>query len=221
MRGGIVALLLMASQASATSFGSPGPHRVYSQNGEFFVFVNPDTHLHAVYAAASPGAAAWSFSNARSEFSKRAQFESFLVANDGQVVATVPWTFIRVNQMRAGVGVELWNEHGMFRTFPVADLCPDPEHTNNNGPIGQSWRTWKTGVVDRGTSFLVHTTCGTTHEFLFADGTATRHHTTLIRILWWLGTAAVVGAMVAVLVRSRRLCQPNPALQPTPQSRRG
>ncbi len=211
MRAAILALLLTASPAFATSYAQPKRHDVFSRNGAFVLDVNPETEVHAVYDVRDRTKPLWSFS-------KPVWHYPFLVSDDGAVVVTVAWEHIQAERIDASVGVRFWNKDGEFRSYSLADLCADPPKTQDVGigPIGDFWRTWYTDVEDHGDGFTLRTTCGVAHRFRYADGELVEGR----RIgfvgrgaWWWVGciTAAIVVG-VALWRYRRRICgKPLPA----------
>ena len=192
MRAACLALLLCATRASATSYASPVRHDVASRNGAFVLAVDSETEVHVVYAATDRATPLWSFSSST-------WHEPMLVSDDGRVVARLPWLFTGLDAIGSGVGIEFRDASGLFRIQPLSTLCPDPERTDNRGPIGPDWRTWMRHVEDRGTTFEVTTTCGEFVELRYADGDIV--HRSMTRDAWLLlvslgGLATVTAALL-------------------------
>jgi hypothetical protein len=192
MRVACLLLVLFAMRASATSFTAPVKHDVPSRNGAFVLAVDPDTEIHVVSAATDRGTPLWSFSSST-------WHEPMLVSDDGRVVARLPWLFTGLDAIGNGVGIEFRDASGLFRIQPLSTVCPDPERTDNRGPIGPDWRTWMHHVEDRGTTFEVTTTCGEFVELRYADGEIV--HRSMTRDAWLLlvslgGFATVTAALV-------------------------
>ena len=165
MRCAILALLLAASPALATSYPEPERHDVYSRNRAFVLDVDPKTETHTVYYAGDRTKPLWSFS-------KPVWHYPFLVSDDGTVVATVSWKHVKADYLGKAVGVRFWNKDGEFRSHALGDLCPNPPKTQDVGvgPIGDFWRTWYNEVINHGDSFSLRTTRGMNYRFRYTDG---------------------------------------------------
>src|SRR5262245_21422725 len=165
MRAAILALLLTASPVFATSYFQPKRHDVFSGSRAFVLDVNPETELHTVYDVRDRTKPLWSFR-------KPVWHYPFLLSDDGAVVVTVAWEHVKAEDIGESVGVRFWNKDGEFRSYPLADLCPDPPKTQDVGigPIGDFWRTWYKHVEDGGDRFTLRTTCGDDYSFRYSDG---------------------------------------------------
>jgi hypothetical protein len=210
MRQALLVLLLTVSPAFATSYAPPQRHDVFSRNRAFVLDVNPDTKVHTVYGVRDRGKPLWSFSCGVWHF-------PFLVSDDGQVVATVGWEHVQAQEIGEADAVTFWNKEGVFRSYAIRDLCPDPPKTQDVGvgPIGDFWRTWYKEVIDHGDSFTIRTTCGVEYRLRYADGEVVERRRFGWRVwgAWVLtiGGAAVVGVAVVALwlwrVRRRTKCR--------------
>ena len=163
MRVTFLALFLTATPVLATSFARPVREDVFSRNHAYVLDVNPQTQTHTVYDVRDRTKPLWSFSCVVWQ-------SPFLLSDDGQVVATVGWMFVREQDIAEAEAVTFWNKGGEFRSHALRDVCPNPVETGGRGPIGAFWRTWYDKVENHGDSFTVRTTVGVTYRFRYADG---------------------------------------------------
>jgi hypothetical protein len=165
MRLAILVLLLTVPPCGATTFARPTRHDVFSHNRAFVLDVNPATEVHTVYDVRDRSKPLWSFS-------EPAGIAPILLSDDGRVVATVDWMYVKAEDIADTTAVVFWNRDGQFRAYPLKELCPDPPKTQDVGvgPIGDFWRTWYTDVTDDGESLTISTTRGMAYRFRFVDG---------------------------------------------------
>jgi hypothetical protein len=165
--------------------------------------VNPDTQVHTVYDARDRSKPLWSFS-------KPVWHNPFLLSNDGTVVATVAWQHVKIEYLDDAIGVTFWSKDGVFGTYLIKELCPDPPKTQDVGigPIGDFWRTWYTTTVEDGESFTIRTTRGTEHRFRFSDGKLVESRGLGLNFpgqsFWLAATGVLLAVAVAAGVLYRR-----------------
>jgi hypothetical protein len=188
----VPALLVTALPAAA--FGPPPAERydVFSPNRAFVLEVDPKAKMNTVYAAPHRAAPLWSFTGLLWP-------REVLLSNDGSVVAVVQWPYVREEDVPDAEAIWFISKDGRFRSYTVAELCPYPRRTQDvgYGPVGDSWRTWRTKVSSDGDRLIVDTTGGWTYEFQFVDGIETgRWWNSAVVGRWWF--AAGVGGFLLV-----------------------
>lgn len=162
MRLAMILLLLIASPGYATSYGRPERHDVFSKNRAFVLDVNPETGLHRVFDVRDRTKPLWGMAFWVWHF-------PILLSDDGTVVATLAWKYVRVQDIDETEAITFWNKDGAFRSHLLSDLCPDPMPAHG-GPVGDFWRSWLSDVSSNGDSLSVRTIRGVSHRFRFADG---------------------------------------------------
>jgi hypothetical protein len=159
----LVALLTLPQTASALSINkfSP-PFEVNSPNRTFVLVVDPRSNNHYIYRASKRTTSLWSFSEAAEDV--------YLLSNDGEVVVSLHAPYVHVNHVNKTTCITMRRADGVFKTFAMSEICPDPEKTNFHRPPGRpggmalglpegdSWRTWRGDVVQGDHNFRVNTT---------------------------------------------------------------
>ncbi len=214
MRHALIVLMLSASPCFATTFKKPERHDVFSHNGAFVLDVDPKTNVHTVYDVRDRSKPLWSFND-------KIWISPILLSDDGMIVATVEWKFVRAQDIPETTAVTFWNKEGAFRKYRLLDLCPDPPKSKDldaslgGSPTGDFWRTWYTAVTDDGEFFTIRTTCGVEYRFRFADGDLVEKHrfadrdpveSQQSRLPSWLGAWLAAAGGIAFLIVAGVFC---------------
>jgi hypothetical protein len=111
----VAALVVAPVTGYATSFGTPERHDVFSPNGQFVLDVDPKTDTLTVYAVTDRNTPLWSFS-------KPIWHAPFFLSNDGKVVTSAAWKFVRTYDLHDTDCVLFRNKDGVFRSYSFL-LC--------------------------------------------------------------------------------------------------
>lgn len=202
--------LLVASPANAYSPAKPHRHDVFSRNGLYVLDVDPIAEVNTVYSIADRTRPIWSFPG-------KLWLGRGCLSNDGKVVIIVNWPFVTEEHLATAFAVEFRNKDGVFRSYLVRELVPDPPLTQNigPGPIGDFWRTWYSEVNDDGDEFSLQTTGIYNYRFRFSSGEMIdrtwrprfqRSHVIAGAVF---AGVALVAATWYIFVRRRRPCKSN------------
>lgn len=194
--------LICSFPAGATSYGKPKRQLIYSPNGEFVLFVNPETQRHIIRAASDPETEIWSFTC-------RVWHFPFFLSNDGQTVAVVAWRHVRRESLAESDCVTFYQADASEKGIPFEDVYPSPPRTSlvTIGPVGHFWRTWYYDVEQNGDLFTIATTGGGSAIFDLNERKLVKRN--------WVGyrkpmnllaaVCAIVLAVVVFRMRRRRL----------------
>ena len=200
----VLSALLVASPASAYSPAKPHRHDVFSQNGLYVLDVDPIAEVNTVYSVADRTRPIWSFPG---KLGLRG-----CLSNDGKVVIIVNWPFVTEEHLATAFALEFRNKGGVFRSYLVRELVPDPPLTQDigPGPFGDFWRTWYTEVNDHGDEFSIQTTGTYDYRFRFSSGEMIdrtwhlRFHRSHIIAGVVAASVALIAATWYIFVRRRR-----------------
>lgn len=165
---GLIGLLLACADASAYSPPWPKRHDVYSPNMAFVIDIDPVSEMNTVYAVDDRSHPIWSFPGSL-------YLCKVFLSNDGEVVAILGWKYVREQDIPNAGAIEFRNKDGVFKSYTLRELCPNPKRTQEvgPGPIGDFWRTWYSPVDSNGERFVMSTTDRYEYEFRFSDGQMT------------------------------------------------
>jgi hypothetical protein len=184
-----------ANECSATKFAQPKRKDVFSPNGHFVLDVDPNKDSVTVYAVEDRKAPLWSFS-------ERLWHTPFFVSNDGDVIVKVAWQFVQQDELGRSNCIEFRSRDGLFRAYTFAEVCHNPAKTNNDGPIGEFWRTWyrdpASSLRQSGDALFLSTTDGMTHRFSLRTGALLSSRPTIIDMLVPSSRAGVIFCIICL-----------------------
>jgi hypothetical protein len=167
----------------------------------FVLDVNPEAEVHTVYVTKDRSKPLWTFS-------KHVWHYPFLLSNDGLVVATLAWKYVKVETLDHATCLEFWNKDGIFKSYTFTEICPHPARTElvGIGPIGDFWRTWYTDLEQDGDTFRVRTTDLYEYSFALTDGSIQRRWLIPSNLFYnvWFDLVLIAIMLVGIVWACRR-----------------
>lgn len=148
-----------------TTYRSPQSMKVYSKNGQYYVYVDVDSNCQKVFAVSDEKTPLFSFS-----FDAK-DFYDFFLSNNGRHVVISRWKHVRKDEISSPC---LWfiGENGVVKTYMLKELCRLLPWRNplEVGPIGYKWRIWKKWEEITDDTYLVRIPRRKTLKFSLQDG---------------------------------------------------
>ncbi|HPS58855.1 MAG TPA: hypothetical protein PK514_12185 [Spirochaetota bacterium] len=131
----LISMLLSARLILATSYSGPIKQKVYSSNGKFFVVIDPQKSIQAIYRSSAPKKVYWSFSFAP-------EMDTWFIPDNGDYVACIRWRFVRAEDLDKPA-VIIFERGGSRREHSYNSLVK-ARRTGllETAPKGSFWRVW-------------------------------------------------------------------------------
>ena len=137
--GILILLLFLSFSLFGTSFSEPKRTKIFSENQDYYLIVNPHLKEHKVFDKS--GNVIW-------QFKSSVWHIEFVLSNDGESVCLVNWEFVKDNDLLNYPAITFYKKGTAPKTISLGNIIKRPPKTRNvgPGPIGDFWHTWRQGV---------------------------------------------------------------------------
>ncbi|MFC2140158.1 hypothetical protein ACFLQ1_00390 [Candidatus Auribacterota bacterium] len=132
----IICSFFIGTSASAKRYTAPEGEQIYSENGKFFINIDPNYNRIEVFLSAAKNVLLWTLN-------KKIGFHRYFISNDGKRIFIIKEKFCKKNKLNAEA-VSIYTENGLEKSFSYSQLSiPRKSRSDDNGPKGSHWRVWR------------------------------------------------------------------------------
>lgn len=159
----ILVLMFLTSQVQATSFVAPKKERIYSENSEYFLLVEPSLKRISVHKTDAPKSELWFFGWPVS-------YDTWAVANTGNTAIWVAGKYLTEDSVNRPC-ITVFDFAGVKRFYSCKEITePRKYRADEVGPIGDFWRIWYESIEKKKNSILIETSQGNRVEISLESG---------------------------------------------------